>query len=149
MALEIDSLRLAGIDDRNISTIRQYEAYLQSVLPPTEIIRDFLIDVDMQPVLSDLYLFTENFLIEVPDFVTFYDGKSHTKKLSFTIHPLKNAIVFLNQKISEATDKYPRTVEVNIRFRTGTAFSFSEMKENSQKLEYISHTYLIPNIVRS
>lgn len=146
MVFDVAELRLTGIDDHNVKAVQDYEQYLIQNLPQSEVIRDLFIDVDIQPLLSDLYFFTDHFMVEVPDFVTYYDGRFHTKKMNFTIHPLKNAVTFLSQKISNSTDSCPRTVEVSFGLRSSATFSFMEMKENSLKLEYISKTYLIPNL---
>jgi hypothetical protein len=146
MAFDVTELKLAGIDERNITTVQEYEEYLKRSLPPSEIINDMFIDVDPEMLLSDLYFFTDRFMAEIPDFVTFYDGKFHPKKMVLTIHPLKNALAFCTMKISEANGSDPRSVEVSFELRSGTAFSFSEMRENSEKLEFISRTYLIPNL---
>jgi hypothetical protein len=146
MTFEITELRLAGIDDRNINTIHEYEEYLKKSLPSTEIIKDLFIDVDFEMLLSDAYFFTDGLMIEIPDFVAFYDGKLHSKKMNFTIHPIKKAIRILTIKKSEAKGLDPRTFEVNFGLKTGSTFAFSAIKENSLKLEFIADTYLIPNL---
>ena len=142
MAFDVTELRQTGIDDRNIATIHAYEEYLRALLPPTEVIRDMFIDVNFEILLSDLYFFSDGCMIEIPDFVTVYQGKVHPKKMDFTIHPIKNGILFLKMKVSSD----PRTVEVNFQLKTGATFSFSEMMANSVKLEYITKTYLVPNL---
>lgn len=146
MTFELTELRSVGIEDRNLKTIHEYEEYLEKILPSSEVIKDMFIEVNLQPLLSDLYFFSEGLLIEIPDFVTYYDGKFYPRKMNFTIHPIKKAIVFLTMKIGEAKGSEPRTVEVNFGLRTGTTFSFAEIKENSLKLEFISKTYLVPNL---
>jgi hypothetical protein len=146
MAFDAAELQFTGIDDRNIETINLYAEYLANNLPTTEPIRDIFISVDPEQVLSDLYFFTDTMMVEVPDFITFYDGNVHTKKMNFTIHPLKNNITFLNQIISEATGSSPRTVQIKFELKTGASFKFTELKENSRKLEYISKSYLIHNL---
>jgi hypothetical protein len=146
VTFEVTELKLAGIDDQNINTVHEYEEYLKKNLPSSECIRDLFIDVDPEMLLSDLYFFTDIFMIEIPDFVTFYDGKYHPKKVDFTIHPLKNAVVSLTMKIAEAKGSEPRTVGIKFGLKNGNTFSFSEIKENSAKLEFISRTYLIPNL---
>jgi hypothetical protein len=146
MTFEVTEVKLAGIDVRNINTIHEYEEYLKICLPPSEVIKDMFIDVDSEMLLSDVYFFTDGLMIEIPDFVTYYDDKFHPKAMDFTIHPIKNALVFFTLKLSEAKGSVPRTVEVNFGLKTGNTFSFSEMKENSAKLEFISKTYLIPNL---
>jgi hypothetical protein len=146
MVFDASELRFTGIDDRNIETINRYAEYLENNLAATEPIRDIFISVDPEQVLSDLYFFTSTMMIEVPDFVTFYDGKVHPKKMNFTIHPLKNNITYLNQIVSEATGSSPRTVQIKFELKTGASFKFTELKENSKKLEYISKSYLIHNL---
>lgn len=148
MTFDVTDLRLAGIDERNITTVNEYEAYLKTVLPASEPIRDMFIDVDEELLLSDLYFFTGSFMIEVPDFVTFYDGKFHPKVMTFTIHPVKDGLHSLSMKIVDAKGSGSRTVEVKFEMKTGTTFRFSEMKENAVKLEYIAKTYLVPNLGR-
>ena len=146
MALDITELRLTGIDEKNLTTIRAYEDYLQRVLPPSEVINDMFIDVNFEVLLSDLYFFTSGLMIEIPDFVTYYQGKFHPKKMDFTIHPIKKCILFVTMRKSDAAGSDPRTVEVTFALKTGATFSFSEMKENAKKLESIIQTYLLPNI---
>jgi hypothetical protein len=146
MTFEVAELRLAGIDDQNLNTIHEYEDYLKKCLPSSEVIQDMFIDVDPEMLLSDIYFFTNGLMIEIPDFVTFYDNKFHPKKMDFTIHPIKKAIVSITMKISEAKGSEPRTVEVKFGLKSGTTFSFSETKENAVRLEFISKTYLIPNL---
>ena len=145
MAYDASVLRFTGIDDRNIATINLYSDYLAKNLEDTESIRDIFISVDREKVLSDLYFFTDTMMIEVPDFITFYDGRMHEKKMNFIIHSLKNNLTFLNQKISDADASSPRTVQVSFGLKSGASFSFTERRENSEKLEYISKTYLIHN----
>jgi hypothetical protein len=146
MVFDASELRCTGIDDRNITTINQYELYLAEILSNSEPIRDIYISVDRDQVFSDVYFFTDTMMIEVPDFVTYYDGKMHTKKMNFTIHPLKNNITFFNQIISEATATSPRMVQVKFGLKSGSSFSFSETKENAKKLESISKAYLVHNL---
>jgi hypothetical protein len=146
MMFEVADLKLAGIDDRNISTIHEYEEYLTKILPSSEIIRDMFIDVDFEMLLSDLYFFTDGFMVEIPDFVTFHQGRYHQKKLNIIIHPIKKALVYINVKMSEAKESGPHTLSVCFRTKAGTSFSFSGSGENSVKLEYIAKTYLIPNL---
>ena len=85
-------------------------------------------------------------MIEIPDFITYFDDKFHPKKMDFTIHPIKKALVFCQMKISGAAGSDSRTVEVNFELKSGATFSFSEMRGNSVRLEYISKSYLIPNL---
>jgi len=146
VTFEVTELRLAGIDDRNIDTIHEYEEYLAKVLPSSEIVRDMFIDVDFEMLLSDLYFFTDGFMVEIPDFVTFHQGKYHPKKLNIIIHPVKKAIIFINMKLSEAKGSGPHTFEVSFRTKAGTTFAFSGTGENSAKLEHIAKTFLIPNL---
>ena len=146
MAFEVSELKLTGIDERNLATVHAYEEYLTGHLPSSEVIRDMFIDLDIQPLLSDLYFFTDGLMIEIPDFVTFYDGKYHSKKMNFLIHPIRKNVIFFNQKITQPSGSTQRTVEVSFRLKTGANFTFTEMKENSLKLEYIAKTYLVPNL---
>jgi hypothetical protein len=146
MVFDASELQFTGIDDRNIITINQFEQYLADLLSDSEPIRDIFISVDRDQVFSDVYFFTDSLMIEVPDFVTYYDGKMHVKKMNFTIHPLKNNITFLNQIISEPTASSPRTVQVKFGLKSGPSFSFTETKENARKLEIISKAYLVHNL---
>jgi len=146
MMFEVADLKLAGIDDRNIGTIHEYEEYLLKILPSSEIVRDMFIDVDFEMLLSDLYFFTDGLMIEIPDFVTFHQGRYHPKKLNIIIHPIKKALVFINVKMSEAKESGPHTLGVSFRTKAGTSFSFSGTGENSANLECIAKTYLIPNL---
>ena len=144
MTFDGTELRMVGIDERNLTTVHMFEEYLKKCLPTSEIIRDLFICVDMQMLLSDLYFFTDGLMIEIPDFVTYHQGKVHQKEMTFTIHPIRKAIGILSMKISES--KGSRTVDVNFGLKKGDTFSFSAMKENSAKLEFITSTYLIPNL---
>lgn len=146
MAFDVAELKLVGIDVRNIDTIHDYEEYLKKRLPLSEVVKDIFIDVNREKLLSDIYFFTESFMVEIPDFITFFDDRYHPKKMDFTIHPIKKCIAFCNMKISRAKEPDVRTVEVNFGLKSGTAYSFSERKENAERLEYIATTYLIPNL---
>jgi hypothetical protein len=146
MTFDETELRLAGIDERNITAIHGYEEYLRTHLPPSEIIRDMYINVDFEVLLSDLYFFTSGLMIEIPDFITWYQDKFHSRKMDFTIHPVRKAIVLLNMKISEGKSGNPRSVEVNFTLKKGDTFSFFAMKENAARLEQVAATYLMPNL---
>ena len=146
MTFEVRELQVAGIDERNITTVHTYEEYLKKNLPQSEVIRDLYINLDYEMLLSDLYFFTDGLMIEIPDFVTYYLDKFHPKNMNFTIHPMKKAIVVLSMKISEEKGSNPRAVEVNFELKKGDTFSFSAKRENSAKLEFIADTYLIPNL---
>ena len=146
MTCDATELKRLGIDENNSPTINAYEKYLGEILPPSETIRDMFIDVNMQLPLSDLYCFTGGLMIEIPDFMTFYDGKPHTKKMTFTAHPIRNSIVYVTLKKSEAKGSEPRSVQVDFMLKTGATFSFFEINENAARLEYITKTYLLPNI---
>lgn len=146
MTFDVSELRLTGTDDRNIATVHAYEEFLNTPLPPAEIVRDMYINVDYEVLLTDLYFFSSGLMIEVPDFITFYQDKVHTKKMNCTIHPIRKAIVLLNMKISEAKGTNPRQVEVNFELKKGDTFSFSAKGENAGKLEQIAATYLMPNL---
>jgi len=146
MTFEVTELKLAGIDERNLNTIHEYEEYVKNCLPASEVIKDMFIDVNREKLLSDLFFFTDGLMIEIPDFITFFDDKFHPKKLNFTIHPIKKAILFCTMKISASTGSDPRIVEVNFDLKSGATFSIFERKGNAEKLEYIARTYLIPNL---
>ena len=143
---EVTELQLAGLDDRNITRIHEYEEYLKKSLPSSEVVRDMYINVDYEILLSDAYFFTTGLMIEIPDFVTYYQSKFHLKQMDFTIHPIRNAITYLTMKIAEAKGSDPRSVEINFGLKAGDTFSFSAMKENSVKLESIAQTFLMPNL---
>lgn len=146
MTFEATELKMARVDERNIDTIHEYERYLKKILPFSEIIKDMYIDVDFEEVLTDAYFFTDSFMIEIPDFITFYGGKFHAKKMHFIIHPIKDAIVFLEMEITDVKNSNADMVKVKFSMNTGSTFTFSGKAENSQKLESITTTYLLPNL---
>jgi hypothetical protein len=146
MAFDVAELKLFGIDVRNIDTIHGYEEYLKQCLPAQETIQDILIDVNREKLLSDLYLFTDGLMIEIPDFITYFDDKFHDKIMDFTIHPIKKGILFCNMKITGTDASDQHNVEVKFELKTGAVFSFSQKRGNANKLEIIAQKYLVPNL---
>jgi hypothetical protein len=136
-----ETVRAAGLEDRDIQTVSNCHERICGLLPSKEVPTGLFISQLGKASQAELYFFTESFLIHILGF----QKLSIHREIKFSVYPLKDSVRSLQVDSKEEFREAPVTLSIDIKMTEDT-FTFTGEGKNSVKLKRILEEVLYPNL---